>query len=131
MNIHIETPLATGARLFMRHLFDGDASSNTLSWRWVAGLHTNKKPYIASKENINKYTANRFINFQIRLSNKIDIIKFNQHKSNNLPTKRISSSSNTLIIFDNDMNIRNRSELFNSYAKVYLISNGINNVGLN
>jgi len=115
----------------MRHLFDGDASSNTLSWRWVAGLHTNKKPYIASKENINKYTANRFINFQIRLSNKIDIIKFNQHKSNNLPTKRISSSSNTLIIFDNDMNIRNRSELFNSYAKVYLISNGINNVGLN
>ena len=43
----------------MKHLLDGDAASNTLSWRWVAGMHTNKKPYLASKENINKYTGER------------------------------------------------------------------------
>ena len=122
-------PWQMGARFFMTHLLDGDASSNTLSWRWVAGMHTNKKPYMASKENINKYTVNRFINFPIALSNKIDTVKSNHHKSNKLPKKRITSDSNFLIMFDNDMNINNRSELFNSYTKVYLVSNGINNQG--
>ena len=61
--------------LFMKHLLDGDAASNTLSWRWVAGMHTNKKPYIASKENINKYTKNRFNVSQINISKQINIIK--------------------------------------------------------
>ena len=29
-----------GADFFLRHLLDGDPASNTLSWRWVCGLHT-------------------------------------------------------------------------------------------
>ena len=37
----LKLPWQIGARLFMKHLLDGDASSNTLSWRWVAGMHTN------------------------------------------------------------------------------------------
>ena len=125
----LRLPWQQGARLFMRHLFDGDAASNTLSWRWVAGLHTNRKPYVASKENITKYTVNRFKNFNISSSNNIDIIKFNNHKSNKLPTKRILSQSNILIMFDNDMYIINRYELINSYKKVYIIYNDINNNG--
>ena len=64
-------PWQLGARLFMKHLLDGDASSNTLSWRWVAGMHTNKKPYLASKENIDKYTVNRFRNTPISISKKL------------------------------------------------------------
>ena len=28
---------------FMKHLYDGDAASNTLSWRWVAGIQTKGK----------------------------------------------------------------------------------------
>ena len=116
-------PWQLGARLFMKHLFDGDAASNTLSWRWVAGMHTNKKPYVATKENINKYTNNRFINCNFNLSNKISTIKFNYHKSNNIPAKINSTKSDILIMFDNDLYIRNRQKLFNSYAKVYLISN--------
>ena len=112
----------------MRHLFDGDASSNTLSWRWVAGMHTNNKPYIATRENINKYTVNRFIDSKFILNKtNTEIIKPNIHKSNKLPTKSKTSNSNILIMFENDMNIRNRSKLFNSYLKVYLIYNGINN----
>ena len=79
-------PWQIGAMLFMKHLLDGDAASNTLSWRWVAGMHTNKKPYIASKENINKYTKNRFNDFQINISKQINIIKTNQHQSNKIPT---------------------------------------------
>ena len=120
-------PWQLGARFFMRHLLDGDAASNTLSWRWVAGMHTNKKPYIASKENINKFTVNRFNNDKISFPKIIDSIKIITHKSNKLPTKRISSNSNNLIMFENDLNINNRYELFNSYATVYLISSEKNN----
>ena len=35
-----------GADWFLAHLIDGDAASNTLSWRWVAGLHTQGKTYL-------------------------------------------------------------------------------------
>ena len=116
-------PWQLGARLFMKHLLDGDAASNTLSWRWVAGMHTNKKPYLASKENINKYTVNRFRDTPISLSSKIKIIKHSQHQSNKLPVQRSFPNSNILIMFDNDMDIMNRSTLFNSYSKVYILRN--------
>lgn len=46
-----------GADFFLRHLADGDAASNTLSWRWVAGLHTKGKHYLARADNIARYTA--------------------------------------------------------------------------
>ncbi len=48
-----------GADFFLRHLIDADAASNTLSWRWVAGLHTKGKHYLARAENIARYTAGR------------------------------------------------------------------------
>lgn len=47
-----------GADFFLRHLIDGDAASNTLSWRWVGGLHTKGKTYLARPGNIARYTAN-------------------------------------------------------------------------
>lgn len=46
-----------GADFFLQHLIDGDAASNTLSWRWVAGLHTKGKRYLARPDNIARYTA--------------------------------------------------------------------------
>ena len=120
-------PWQLGARLFMKHLLDGDAASNTLSWRWVAGMHTNKKPYLASKENINKYTVNRFRDTPISISSKINTIKYSQHQSNKLPIQRSFPNSNILIMFDNDMDIMNRSTLFNSYSKVYILRNTATN----
>ena len=53
-------PWALGADVFMRHLLDGDPASNTLSWRWVAGLHTRGKAYAARAENIHRYTDGRY-----------------------------------------------------------------------
>ncbi len=53
-------PWALGADFFLRHLFDGDPASNTLSWRWVAGLQTRGKTYLATADNIAKYTGGRF-----------------------------------------------------------------------
>ncbi len=56
----LRLPWALGADFFMRHLIDGDPASNTLSWRWVAGLHTRGKPYAARAENIRRYTDGRY-----------------------------------------------------------------------
>ena len=56
----LRLPWALGAEFFMRHLIDGDPASNTLSWRWVAGLHTKGKAYAARAENIRRYTDGRF-----------------------------------------------------------------------
>ncbi len=56
----LKLPWELGADFFLRHLMDGDAASNTLSWRWVGGLHTPGKTYLARRANIRKYTDGRF-----------------------------------------------------------------------
>jgi len=56
----LRLPWQLGADFFLRHLLDGDPASNTLSWRWVAGLHTKGKHYLARASNIAKYTEGRF-----------------------------------------------------------------------
>ena len=56
----LRLPWAQGADWFMQTLRDADAASNTLSWRWVAGLQTVGKHYLARAENIHKNTGGRF-----------------------------------------------------------------------
>ena len=56
----LKLPWVLGADLFMQNLLDGDPASNTLSWRWVAGLHTKGKTYLARPDNIRKFTRGRF-----------------------------------------------------------------------
>jgi len=119
----LELPWQLGAELFMQYLFDGDAASNTLGWRWVAGIQTQGKHYLASEWNIRKFTNNRFKN-----------IKLNE----NAPPK-VSEKSYTLIRqeFDNPQNIEEKNLLIfennlsfeitdfkeNKFKKIYIISN--------
>jgi deoxyribodipyrimidine photo-lyase len=56
----LRLPWEVGADLFLQHLMDADAASNTLSWRWVAGLHTPGKTYLARPDNIAEFTGGRF-----------------------------------------------------------------------
>lgn len=56
----LRLPWQLGADFFLRNLLDGDPASNTLSWRWVAGLQTRGKTYLASAENIARYTDGRY-----------------------------------------------------------------------
>jgi len=56
----LRLPWELGADFFLRHLLDADAASNTLSWRWVAGLQTAGKSYLATAENIARFTNGRF-----------------------------------------------------------------------
>ena len=54
-------PWQLGADFFLRHLLDGDAAVNTLSWRWVAGIQTQGKTYLADADNIAQFTEGRFV----------------------------------------------------------------------
>lgn len=56
----LKLPWELGAGFFLHHLLDGDPASNTLSWRWVAGLHTKGKTYLARPDNIVRFTNGRF-----------------------------------------------------------------------
>jgi deoxyribodipyrimidine photo-lyase len=56
----LKLPWTLGADWFLRHLIDGDAASNTLSWRWVAGIQTEGKTYLARADNIEQYTQGRY-----------------------------------------------------------------------
>lgn len=56
----LNLPWQLGADFFLRHLLDGDPASNTLGWRWVAGIQTPGKTYLARTSNISKFTDGRF-----------------------------------------------------------------------
>lgn len=53
-------PWQLGAQWFFDRLIDADPASNTLSWRWVAGLHTAGKTYLADADRIAAMTGGRF-----------------------------------------------------------------------
>ncbi len=56
----LKLPWQWGAAFFLQWLRDGDPASNTLSWRWVAGLHSRGKHYLARADNIERFTNGRF-----------------------------------------------------------------------
>jgi len=56
----LRLPWELGAAFFIEHLLDGDVASNTLSWRWVAGLQTPGKTYVARADNIAFYTDGEY-----------------------------------------------------------------------
>lgn len=60
--VHVERlPWQLGAAFFYKHLLDGDPASNTLSWRWVAGLQTPGKTYLPRRSNLEKYLSSALI----------------------------------------------------------------------
>ena len=73
----LELPWQLGANFFMENLLDGDPASNTLSWRWVAGIQTKGKHYLARKNNITKY-GNLNINENIKLNEQAACLKENK-----------------------------------------------------
>ena len=119
----LELPWQLGAEFFMKHLFDGDAASNTLGWRWVAGIQTQGKHYIASEWNIKKFTNYRFQNIQLnenappKVSEKsYQIIKQDFNNSENIKEKN-------LLIFDNNLSFEVTNFKENNFKKIYLVSN--------
>ena len=116
----LNLPWQLGANFFMRHLFDGDSASNTLSWRWVAGLQTVGKHYLATSSNISKYTNNKFEpkNLNEDASPLTDNKIYNVQDINYTNTEQ---SSDLLIMFDNDLSLKDSEHLLGKYKYIYLI----------
>lgn len=81
-------PWQLGAEFFYQHLLDGDAASNTLSWKWVAGLQTEGKAYLASWSNIEKFTRGRFQSGEVSLAAKPQNVGFLRYQAQELPESR-------------------------------------------
>ena len=119
----LDLPWQLGAEFFMKHLYDGDAASNTLGWRWVAGIQTQGKNYLASEWNIKKFTNNRFNNIKLnenappKTSDKTyaaSKLEFNSPQ--NLQEKN-------LLIFENNLSFEIGDFKDQKFKKVFLISN--------
>ena len=95
-------PWQKGAEFFMKHLYDGDAASNTLSWRWVAGIQTKGKNYLAQSWNISKFTNNKYKNVKLN-ETALPIIDKREYKISSAPIRNNEDSNDHLIIFENEM----------------------------
>jgi hypothetical protein len=71
----LRLPWELGAAFFIEHLLDGDVASNTLSWRWVAGLQTPGKTYVARADNIAFYTDGEHVPQASQLASTPYVIK--------------------------------------------------------
>ena len=119
----LELPWQLGAEFFMKHLYDGDTASNTLGWRWVAGVQTQGKHYLASEWNIKKFTNNRFQNIKLnenappKISGKsFPMIKQEFNNPQNFEEKN-------LLIFENNLSFETTDFKENRFKKIYIISN--------
>ena len=119
----LELPWQLGAEFFMQHLYDGDAASNTLGWRWVAGVQTQGKHYLASEWNIKKFTNNRFSNIKLNENAppKISEKKYSILKQDFTNPENIDQ--NNLIIFENNLCFETSDFQNNKFKKFYIISN--------
>jgi deoxyribodipyrimidine photo-lyase len=118
----LELPWQLGAEFFMKHLYDGDAAANTLGWRWVAGIQTQGKNYLASEWNIKKFTNNRFSNIKLnenappKTSNKTytaSKLKFNNPQN---------FEGKNLFIFENNLSFEISDFKDQKFKKIFLIS---------
>jgi len=119
----LNLPWQLGAEFFMKHLFDGDAASNTLGWRWVAGIQTQGKNYLATEWNIKKFTNNRFQNIKI---NEVAEPKTTE-KNYSIIEKSFSNPTlledKVLLIFDNNLSFEFTDFKDQNFKKILIVSN--------
>ena len=118
----LELPWQLGAEFFMQHLYDGDSASNTLGWRWVAGIQTQGKHYLASEWNIKKFTNNRFNSIKLnenappKVSEKTYSIVKQDFSNKNIDDEN-------LFIFENSLSFETTDFQNHKFKKIYIISN--------
>jgi len=111
-------PWQKGAEFFMKHLLDGDAASNTLSWRWIGGLQTKGKHYLAQSWNIDKFLNQKYQNIELR-ENVLPLIDNREYKISPIEIQTNNSKNEYLIVFENDLSIE--SFKVKNYKKIYFI----------
>ena len=114
----LNLPWQKGAEFFMKHLFDGDAASNTLSWRWVAGLQTKGKHYVAQAWNISKFTNNKYQNVKLN-ENALPLTDKREYKLSPINLDYDDNANENLLVFENELNLENQK--LKNYKNIYLI----------
>ena len=111
-------PWQKGAEFFMKHLLDGDAASNTLSWRWVGGLQSKGKHYLAQTWNISKFLNKKYQNIELR-ENVLPLIDNREYKILPLEIEKSNFRNDCLIVFENDLSVERLK--IKDYKKIYFI----------
>ena len=116
-------PWQLGAEFFMRYLFDGDSASNTFGWRWVAGIQTKGKNYVALEWNIKKFTNNRFSNIKLK-ENPVPIIDDRNYSilNNDFINANLSNNQD-LLIFENHLSFEKSDFKDHSFKNLYFVFN--------
>jgi deoxyribodipyrimidine photo-lyase len=114
----LKLPWQKGAEFFLKELYDGDAASNTLSWRWVAGIQTKGKNYIAQNWNINKFTNNKYQNLKLN-ENPQPVIDQREYKISPISINNNDTKSEILVFFENELDFQ--SFKVDNYKKIYCI----------
>jgi len=97
----LNLPWQLGADFFLKHLLDGDPASNTLSWRWVAGLQTRGKNYLATSWNINKFSKKKYNNLKLN-ENAAPILESENLTIQPLHFDKVDFSNSLLVIHNLD-----------------------------
>tara|TARA_B100000614_G_scaffold89145_1_gene80716 strand:- start:714 stop:1841 length:1128 start_codon:yes stop_codon:yes gene_type:complete len=128
----LNLPWELGARFFMKHLFDGDAASNTLSWRWVAGIQTQGKNYLARESNIRKFTNQRYINATLN-ENALPLESYKVYSIKEVRELHTKQKYKNIVLFESDLNLSQRISFFENYENVFLLllDNKNRNIKLN
>ena len=119
----LELPWQLGAEFFIQHLYDGDPASNTLGWRWIAGIQTQGKNYLASEWNITKFTNKRFKNIKLNenaLPKKSE--KFYPILKRDFVNTEIIKNKN-LLVFENNLSFELSDLINKKFNKIQLITN--------
>lgn len=104
----LRLPWELGADFFLRHLMDGDPASNTLGWRWVAGIQTKGRPYIAGAANISKFTNRKFCpvhQLATKVDPKIDPVNHLRRPMTDATQAKDIPSDFLLLVTEDDMQI--------------------------
>jgi len=119
----LDLPWQLGAEFFMKHLFDGDSASNTLGWRWVAGIQTKGKNYLASEWNIKKFSNGRFDKIKLKGSAlpKLDVKNYSAVNKNF--SNKLIYDNKILLIFENNLSFENSNFKGYKFKKILLVSN--------
>ena len=117
----LKLPWQLGAEFLLQHLYDGDAAVNTLGWRWVAGIQTKGKNYLASEWNIKKFTNNRFQKIKLN-KNAVPILSKKNYSINNKDFVNFEILKNQLLlVFENNLSFETTDFQDIKFKKILLI----------
>ena len=119
----LELPWQLGAEFFMRYLKDGDPASNTLSWRWTAGVQTKGKNYVAQEWNIKKFTNGRYEKMKLN-ENAVPIVSDKDYVQIDPELMNADyHDQKTLVIFDNQLSFETSDFNDTKFKKILIMKN--------